>query len=32
MGIDKTGRLDENFNDISNKINEIIEFINDRND
>ena len=28
MGIDKTGRLDENFTDISNKINEIIDYIN----
>lgn len=28
MGIDKTGRLDENFTDISNKINEIIDKIN----
>ena len=28
MGIDKTGRLDENFTDISNKINELIDKIN----
>lgn len=31
MGIDKTGRLDENFTDISNKINEIIDRINNAN-
>ena len=28
MGMDETGRLDENFTDISNKINEIIDKIN----
>ena len=29
LGIDNTGRLDENLTDISNKINEIIDKINE---